>query len=106
MQIQQRHLLVISKMKSFNNKTFKNKEGFEFKGRIYDQDDTINDTNVIQYEFINLGVDAVIINDTIELLPFFPGANFVANNRFKPDIYTNECDNTIYKIKFVTFTAK
>jgi len=68
---------------------------FVFRFQIYEkQTDIVNDTQVIQYEFVNLGDSEVQINS----LPLQPlASNF---HRIKLDIRAHERDITIYRVKF------
>lgn len=77
-----------------------NEKQFVFDFMIYDGSDgetgIINDTNVVQYEFVNLGSTVCVINDMV-LLPVASNKEF---HRIKLDIGFNEMDVTIYKYKF------
>jgi hypothetical protein len=69
---------------------------FVFRFQQFDRHTSVvNDTNVVEYEFVNWGDNAVDINGAI-LLPL--GTGF---NRMKLDIRDHEKDTTIYRVKFI-----
>ncbi len=58
---------------------------------------SIDDTDVVEYEFINQGNTICVINDGLRL---YPGFTQIAPDRWKGTINDFENDMTIYKYKF------
>jgi hypothetical protein len=95
---------MLDKIKNFLL-SFLFKKHFTFRFQYYESDAVVTDTNVIEYEFVNLGTAPVSIND-MQLLPDqFPPSAIPPQyenifRRYKPTNYYNEVDTTIYRIKF------
>lgn len=73
---------------------------FVFNATIYngsERSHTISDTNVVEYEFVNLGTTICYIND----IPLYPVASGKQFHRIKLHCSFNEMDATIYKYRFV-----
>jgi hypothetical protein len=74
---------------------------FRFEFDLYDGSDpgklSFDDTNVVEYEFINQGNTVCIINGGLRL---YPGFTMIAPDRWKGTINDKENDTTIYRYKF------
>ena len=80
------------------------KKHFTFRFQYYDTDTVVNDTNVIEYEFVNVGRTSVLVND-MELFKDNSGGGGLGLyedtfRRWKCKVNYNEVDTTIYRIKF------
>jgi hypothetical protein len=78
---------------------FGKEKQFVFNFTLYDGTErttSISDTNVVEYEFVNLGTTMVYIND----MPLYPDASGKHFNRIKLLCSFNEMDVTIYKYRF------
>lgn len=95
-----RMLNVITKCLTNSNKE---KESYVFRGQLIENDTEVNDTQAIEYEFVNLGLATVVLNNNI-VIPgittngVFAGAVLI--NRWKGVVNKNETDKTIYKVSF------
>lgn len=77
------------------------RDEFRYEFDIFDGLDpgklSVDDTNVVEYEFINQGNTLVRINDGLKLYPQFAG---IDPSRWKTTINENEMDTTIYRFRF------
>jgi hypothetical protein len=94
---------MIEKIKYFLQQ-FLFKKHFVFRSQYYFETAVVSDTNVIEYEFINVGRTSVFVNDA-ELLPVQLGVPVGSGigdifSRMKLSVNYNEEDTTIYRIKF------
>lgn len=75
---------------------------FVFRFMYYEKNTTINDTNVVQYEFINQGNTVIDINGML----LQPSASGLEPVRWISAIQNNENDVTVYKVKFQKVATK
>lgn len=75
---------------------------FVFRFMYYEKNTTINDTNVVQYEFINQGNTVIDINGML----LQPSASGLEPVRWIGAIQNNENDVTVYKVKFQKVATK
>jgi hypothetical protein len=73
------------------------KKHFVFRSRYYEENIVINDTNIIEYHFINVSDLSVWVND-LELLPVVFGSPDKLHE-IKLSVNYNEEDTTIYRVK-------
>jgi len=96
---------VIEKVKKYLQ-AFLFKKHFVFRFQYYEHDTVVNDTNVVEYEFINVGSRSVDVNNTT-LIPVALGplGSPIGDifSRMKLAVNYNEEDTTIYRIKFPIF---
>ncbi len=74
---------------------------FKYDFDLFDGSDpgklSVDDTDVVGYEFINQGNTIVRINDGLLLYPRFAG---IEPSRWSSEIHEKENDTTIYRFKF------
>lgn len=78
---------------------FGSEKQFVYNFTIYngtERNQSISDTNVVEYEFVNLGTTMCYIND----MPLYPQASGKNFNRIKLHVSFNEMDVSIYKYRF------
>lgn len=91
-------LLKIIHSTNHKHKTMAEDRAFYFNYQIYSKNAWLNDTNVYMYEFVNLSIAEVTLNNQLTLKA---GTNL---SRFKEDIQAGEKTATQYYIKFADET--